>query len=69
MSLRSSSKIFIIKLDGEPSRTPICCASMGIIILAPKLSILSVILSCRIITFKFSDVIIWLNVTFLLSGW
>ena len=40
------------KVDGEPSCTPSCCVSGGMMILAPKLSVLSVNSSCIIVTTK-----------------
>ena len=54
--------------DGEPSVTPSCCASSGIIIVTLNDSVLSVIESWMISTAKFVVTCNGFKVTFVLNG-
>ena len=54
--------------DGEPSVTPSCCVSSGMIILTSNDSVLSVIESWMISTAKFAVTCNGYKVTFVLNG-
>ena len=68
-NLLSSSRIETVRSDGEPSITPSCCASSGMIILTPNNSVLSATESWMISTAKFAVTCNGFKVTFVLNGW